>query len=95
MAIVAWIGCKPNSVQNLLANGNKIITHGMMPLLVLMGDSIDFYTWQLEVSLRNQTLVKFSKSRDLIAIAICDSNRESQITSGLRKCEPWQKSPMF
>ena len=34
---------------------------------------------------------KCSKSRDLIAIAICDSNRESQITSDLRQCEPSQE----
>ena len=33
-------------------------------------------------------LPKCSKSRDLIAIAICDSNRESQITSDLKHCEP-------
>ena len=38
---------------------------------------------------------KCSKSRDLTAIAICDSNRESQITSHLRQCEPSQKSSLF
>ena len=38
---------------------------------------------------------KCSKSRDLTAIAICDSNRESQITSDLRQCEPSQKSSLF
>ena len=38
---------------------------------------------------------KCSKSRDLTAIAICDSNRESQITSDLRQCEPSQKSRLF
>ena len=38
---------------------------------------------------------KCSKSRDLTAIAICDSNRESQITSDLRQCEPYQKSSLF
>ena len=38
---------------------------------------------------------KCSKSRDLIAIAICDSNRESQTTSDLRLCEPSQKSPLL
>ena len=38
---------------------------------------------------------KCSKSRDLTAIAICDSNRESQITSDLRQCEPSQKSPLL
>ena len=38
---------------------------------------------------------KGSKSRDLSAIAICDSNRESQITSDLRQCEPSQKSPLL
>ena len=38
---------------------------------------------------------KCSKLHDLIAIALCDSNRESQITSDLRHCEPSQKSPMF
>ena len=32
-----------------------------------------------------------SKSRDLTAIAICDSNRESQITSDLRQCEPFSE----
>ena len=37
---------------------------------------------------------KCSKSRDLIAIAICDSNRESQITSDLRQCEPSQKNSL-
>ena len=31
---------------------------------------------------------KCSKSRDLIASAICDSNRESQITSDVRQYEP-------
>ena len=31
---------------------------------------------------------KRSKSHDLIAIATCDSNRESQITSDLRQCQP-------
>ena len=35
---------------------------------------------------------KCSKSRDLIAVAICDSNRESQIPSDLRQYEPSQKS---
>ena len=38
---------------------------------------------------------KCSESRDLTAIAICDSNRESQITSDLRQCEPCQKSSLF
>ena len=38
---------------------------------------------------------KCSKSRDLIEIAIRDSNRESQITSDLRQCEPPQKSSLF
>ena len=38
---------------------------------------------------------KCSKSRDLTAIAICDSNRESQITSDLRQCDPSQKSSMY
>ena len=38
---------------------------------------------------------KCSKSRDLIAIAICDSNRESQITSDLKQCEQQQKSPLY
>ena len=28
-----------------------------------------------------------SKSRDLIAVATCDSNRESQITGDVRQCE--------
>ena len=36
-----------------------------------------------------------STSRDLPAIAICDSNRESQIPSDLRQCEPPQKSSLF
>ena len=40
-------------------------------------------------------LEKGSLGRDLIAIAICDSNRESQITSDLRRCEPSQKSSLF
>ena len=43
----------------------------------------------------NHPPTKCSKSRDLIAIAICDSNRESQITSDLRQCEPSQKSSLF
>ena len=38
---------------------------------------------------------KCSKSRDLTAIAICDSNRESQITSDSRQREPYQKSSLF
>ena len=38
------------------------------------------------------SLAKCSKLRDLIAIAICDSNCESQITSDLRQCEPSQKA---
>ena len=37
---------------------------------------------------------KCSTSCDLIAIAICDSNREPQITSDLRQREPSQKSPL-
>ena len=41
------------------------------------------------------TCPKCSKSRDLTAIAICDSNRESQITSDLKHCEPSQKSSLF
>ena len=36
---------------------------------------------------------KCSKSRDLIAIAICDSNRESQITSDLRVWAGWVRPP--
>ena len=36
-----------------------------------------------------------NKSCDLIAIAICESNRESQITSDLRQCEPFHKSSLF
>ena len=35
---------------------------------------------------------KCSKSRDLTAIAICDSNRASQTTSDLRQCEPLRKA---
>ena len=42
-----------------------------------------------------EELSKCSKSRDLTAIAICDSNRESQITSDLRQCDPSQKSSMY
>ena len=38
---------------------------------------------------------KCSKSRDLTAIAICDSNRESQITSDLRQCQPPWKSSLL
>ena len=38
---------------------------------------------------------KCSKSRDLTAIVICDSNRESQITSDLRHCETSQESSLF
>ena len=45
--------------------------------------------------LRLRKLPKCSKSRDLTAIAICDSNRESQITSDLKHCEPSQKSSLF
>ena len=41
------------------------------------------------------SLSKCSKSRDLTAIAICDSNHESQITSDLRECEPSQKSSLL
>ena len=37
---------------------------------------------------------KSSKSHDFIAIAICDLNRESQITSDLRQCDPSQKSSL-
>ena len=37
---------------------------------------------------------KCSKSRDLTETAICDSNRESQITGALRQFEPPQKSSM-
>ena len=51
--------------------------------------------WQWCQSFWCRRCSKCSKSRDLIAIAICDSNRESQITSDLRQCEPSQKIPMF
>ena len=44
---------------------------------------------------RRRVKTKCSKSRDLTAIAICDSNRESQITSDLTHCEPSQKSSLF
>ena len=37
---------------------------------------------------------KCSKPRELIAIAIYDSNRESQITIDLRECEPSQKGSL-
>ena len=40
-------------------------------------------------------VVLSAPNRDLIAIAICDSNRESQITSDLKHCEPSQKSSFF
>ena len=49
----------------------------------------------MSILLHWQFSPKCSKSRDLTAIAICDSNRESQITSDLRQCEPCQKRPMF
>ena len=35
---------------------------------------------------RQVLAAKCSKSRDLTAIAVCDLNRESQITSDLRRC---------
>ena len=40
---------------------------------------------QMSLPLFAYPLSECSKSRDLIAIAICDSNRESQITSDLRQ----------
>ena len=49
----------------------------------------------LKESTQKDSGTKCSKSRDLTAIAICDSNRESQITSDLRQCEPSQKSSLF
>ena len=42
--------------------------------------------------LRLRPLSKCSKSRDLTAIVICDSNRESQITSDLRQCDLIRKA---
>ena len=39
--------------------------------------------------------ISCSKSSDLIAFTICDSNRESEITSDLRECELTEKSSML
>ena len=47
------------------------------------------------VDFKKKPKTKCSKSRDLTAIAICDSNRESQITSDLKHFEPSQKSSLF